>query len=462
MQNGGSSEARAQPSRLLGLASALALLVLIAASDSQTPKGAFDDLASMRLSAWLDTCSPDDALPLALRAHFERYSPQLPPIARERFQLRSATGGNYALTALLSRFAERAGAPGLRAVIIACLAQHLLAAIGVLLVAGRRHTWLLLALLAAALPGVSAWPRHVDDLFPFQRDNLSWLAAMPRGAAVLAWFAALMAWLDQKGPRKAWAASAFALLSVLCHRSVALLCFGSTLPVLGLWFAAWRYVTWRPGKTTWICAFFALASFVGGVKLWLLVHYHSAALFPLTPGKTSSTPSPLRPALTLAAWAVGVAVLLWAWLRGRSSSSLTPALRSTGDLFAVLLGVTGAVALGANAVHPGTDLWFGSLFFVTEASMRLVAVPNLLFFCLAALAVQALAAGIVPRTTWALAALVALFATVLLTRQQSPLLPDRVSPLEQLLATGRRAYLDETTYYLSAGTQLATRGCGPP
>jgi hypothetical protein len=462
MQRLAPSEGRIKPMGLLGLASGLALLVLIAADHSNTPKGAFDDLASMRVSAWLNACAPDDALPLALRTHFERYSPKLSPLSRERFQLRSDTGDNYALTARLLRFAERAGASGLRGVIIACLVQHLLAAMGVLVLAGRRHTWLLLALLAAALPGVSTWPRHVDDLFPFQRDNLTWLAAAPRGAAVLAWFGAIMAWLGQSGPRRYWAAAGFTFLSVLCHRSVAFLCFGSTLPVLALWFAAPRYITWRPRKTTWLAAFVALAILVGGMKLWLLLHYHSATLFPLAPHPTSSTLSPARPALTLAAWAVGVAVLLWAWFRGRSSPTLAPELRSIGDTLAVLLGVTGAVAVGANTVHPGADLWFGSLFFVTEASMRLVAVPNLLFFCVTGLTVQALAPGIVRRATWTLAALAALLATVLMMRQQSPPLPEHAPPLAKLLATGTRAYSDEVNYFLSVGAELATRGCGAP
>jgi len=208
----------------------IALLVLLVSRYAAIGMGELDDFAVLRAGAWLGSCAAGSEAPRILSDHLARNSEQLPTATRERYRLRMNFGANYALTGAAVRTLEGSlGVSPLRAVKDACLLQQLLALATLLsfAVGWRRWSWLLLGLLTAGLATLWHWPSFLGSLLAFQRENMTWLATAPRGATVLAWFGALLAALAPRSRAAIALALALTALSLLCHRSMALLCFGA-------------------------------------------------------------------------------------------------------------------------------------------------------------------------------------------------------------------------------------------
>lgn len=452
--------------RLPDLAPWIALTVVLASVHLCTSRGALDDLAVLYSNAWLETCAESDAVPVRLREHFEQYGAGLPPVDQARYATRLELGrsNNYGLLALSIRVAEKLGSPpGLRTVMLADLAEHLCAAFLVLGLAGRRHGWLVLGLLAGAVLALTLWSAEpFEPWVAFQGRNMSWLSSAPRGAAVLAWFGGLAALLQLNGGRRFALAAAFAALSVACHRSMAMLCFAMTLPTLGLWWAVRERMPARPRPGALFAVFLAIIAVVAGGKLAVLVHYGSRGVYPLMPLPAGTSQAFVRPILTLVAWAVGVLVVLAAWLRIRGRAGASAQLRRSGDALAALLTVTGGVSLGLNAFHGDRELWFGPLFFLTEASMRSIVVPHAIFLALAALCWHALSPQWARWAALALATVACGVAVWQFVEHENPELPSKPVELSRLLKRGIRAYESEPTYFFSVARRVATRGCNGP
>lgn len=449
--------------RLRDLAPWVALAFVLVAIHLCTSRGALDDLSTMYSNAWLEPCTPDDALPRRIREHFEAHGPQLDSIQYTRYEKRLVLSAenNYVLLAQLIRLGERLGAgPGLRNVMLADLVQHLLALSGIMTLAlATRQRWMAAMLLLACLGALSVWPARAGSFVAFQSSNMSWFSSAPRGAATLAAFGAVAATLFAEGRARIAAAAAFALLSLSCHRSMAILYFGLTLPAAAVWYAV-RRLEWRPGAPAVAAMFAGLVLLAAGVKLGILWRYDSTGWFPLTPARTGGQMSLARSVATLVAWGAQALAVLLAWMRTRSAGALTPELRTSGDMLAALLTMTGAVSLGANAVHPDMRLWFGPLFFVTEASMRSVVVANSLVFALLGLTLHARSADALRRATPWISALAFTLAGWQLVKHENPPLPRKPVDFGALLARGARAYADETTYYYSLARHVAEQGCG--
>jgi hypothetical protein len=456
----------------------LGLCVVLAAVHFNVSRGAVDDLTVLYAGAWLDTCQPSDGMPVLLRDHLALYGDSLVAFTHRRFSLRLGLGddNNYWLLALFIRAAERLGAGlGLRTVMAADFSEHLIAGFGVLAFARNRHPWVALSLLAGGICALSVWPLRAGSYLAFQGGNMSWFASAPRGAATLAWFGAVLAAIHWKGLERALWIVAFLLLSLACHRSMAILCFGISLPALGfLYFLERR--GWLLSNVTVSITFLVLLLLAGAAKLVLLLHHGSHEFFPLTPGPRADAGS-LRPILTLIGWTIQVVVLLLVWLRVRPSSTvvphavaphavaphaIAPELRRSGDVLAALLTLTAPVCLGLNAFHPGYDLWYGPLFFLVEACVRSIVVPNALFCALAGVSFYAVWPARLGRATLAFSILASLLGLLQFVKHQNPSLPREPVPLGQLLQKGAGAYAHEPTFYFSVARAVATHGCSAP
>jgi hypothetical protein len=448
--------------RLRALAPWLAILAVIVASHICVNRGAVDDLAVMYANSWLETCRPDDPLPQLLDQHLAKHGPSLSSVRQKRYSLRlDLLGDNYPLLSILLRLAALAGASGLRAVIGALLIEHVFVVVLVLALM-RRQPWLMLALMVSALAALTLWPLDAGSVLAFQRAQMTWVCPMPRGAAVLAWFGSLVALLFMSGKRRFVVAAAFAVLAVACHRSMAALCFASTLPPLGLWWALRERIISRSTPRRLVISFLGILIIVAGAKLALLLHYHSPTLSPLFSSSVGAVVSPVRPILTLVFWAAWTLGALLTWLRARASTSLAPVLLGGGDALAALLFVTGAVALGANTVQADHTLWYGPLFYVSEACTRLGSVAHLLFFALAALSFSVLRPGLLRPSALAVAALAIVLSMLEVALFDQPMLPTTAPPLAGLLRRGAKAYSHETDYFLSIALEVEARGCGKP
>ncbi|MEY2932571.1 MAG: hypothetical protein RL033_3320 [Pseudomonadota bacterium] len=443
----------------LALAPWVACLALLLASHWSVARGSLDDLATMYANAWLETCDAADAVPRLLQEHLAQHAGALSAEAHKRYSLRlDILGQNYPLLSFLLRLAARAELTGLRAVIAAALVSHLVVAAAVLAFMQRRQPWVLLALLVGGLASLPLYPYQATEFLPFNLKGMTWLCNMPRGATVLGWFGAMIALLFSTGKRRFAIAAALAVLSLLCHRAMALLCFLCTLPPLGLWLLLRSRLTWRLRPLALVGLFLGGALIVGAAKLALLLHYGSTSLAPISPGQLPGA-SALRGIFVLLAWATSTLTALLTWLRARASGSLSPEQQRGGDALAALVLVTASVALGANAFHADRALWNGPLYVVTEASQRLCAVANALVFALASLCYYALAPRQLPRAT-TVAALTALALSALqLHLYQPPVLPEAAPRLAALLRRGSGAYRREVDYFLSVAREVSTKGC---
>jgi hypothetical protein len=447
---------------LVALAPWVVMLAVLVASHWCVNRGAVDDLSVMYANSWLETCQPGDPLPGVLHSHLERFGPALSSVAQTRYSLRlDILGHNYPLLSMLLRVAARVGASGLWAVVGALLFEHVCVAAAVMVLV-RGRSWLMLALVASAVPALALWPLDVAAFGPFQRVAMTWLCTMPRGATVLAWFGALVAVSFSSGRRRFAIAAAFAALAFACHRSMALLCFASTVPPLGLWLSLRARLAERVRPVPLVALFVAIVIGVAGMKLALLLHYDSPTLSPLISGRRGVSAPFFRSVSTLVVWGLWAIGGLVAWLRARASASLADDLRRGGDALAALLFVVGAVTLGANTVQADNSLWYGPLFFVSEGCIRLGALANVLFFALAALTLHALRPERV--TPWLLgaAALAGALSLLQLVVYEQPVVPRVAPPLAALLRRGAHAYRNETEYFLSVANQVATHGCSVP
>jgi hypothetical protein len=448
--------------RLREIAQWLAILAVIVVSHLCVNRGAVDDLAVMYANAELEDCRPDDPLPKLLDQHLVKYGPSLSHVVQKRFSLRlDLLGDNYPLLSVLLELAGHAGVSGLPTVVGALLLEHVLVAALVLTLV-RRQAWLLLALMVSALAALTLWPLDAGTLLAFQRAQMTWVCPMPRGAAVLAWFGSLAAILLMSGKRRFIVAAAFAALSFACHRSMALMCFASTLPPLGLWQALRERIISRLNPTRLVIFFLGVLIIVAGAKVALLLHYDSPTFSPIFSGRRGVAVSLVRPILMLVLWTACTLGALLAWLRARTSTSLEPVLLRSGDALAALLLVTGSVTLGANTVQADHTLWYGPLFFVSEACTRLGSVANLLFFALAALAFSALRPEGMRRAMTAVPALALVLCPLEMALFEQPTLPESAPPLAALLRSGAKAYRRETDYFLSIALEVQARGCGKP
>lgn len=460
--------------RLADALAAFAVLLVLYAASSRVPRGSWDDLAVLRASAWLGTCDPADPLPEHLRAHLERHSASLDVVQLGRYRLRTEFSSNYGLIAPLVRELDRAGrVPVLANVSTACRLQHVLVVLAVLALSWRRQPWVSLTLLGGALalshPGLS----EVASALPFQRQSLTWTASAPRGAAVLAWFGAVAAWLTLRGARRWCAVLGLLLVSMLCHRSMTILCLAASVPTLGLWLALGQRTRWRPSTGLWLAAFCAVALLSAAGKLGLLWYHAGRMPTPFTAAGTGSAADVRAAGLQLAIWAAALLAVLTLWLRTRSLASDAPvagepprsageSLRSAGDAIALLLGAAGAVCLGLSVAQPTIELWYRSLFFVAEASSRLGAVPHILFFALLAIVLVVRAPRLVTPALLMGAAAASLLAALQLQRMKPPRLPAQGQSLAQLLQRREKAYDNEVQYYLSVAGQIAQHGCELP
>jgi hypothetical protein len=448
--------------RLREVASWLAILAVIVVSHICVNRGAIDDLAVMYANSWLSTCRPDDALPQLLNEHLAQHAASLSSVVQKRYTLRlDILGDNYPLLSILMRLAAGAGASGLRAVVGALLLEHVFVAALVLALV-RRLPWLMLGLMVSALVALTFWPLDAGTLLAFQRAQMTWVCPMPRGAAVLAWFGSLVAILFMSDRRRFAIAAAFALLSFACHRSMALLCFASTLPPLGLWWALRERIISRLTAPRLVAFFLGVLIVVAGAKLALLLHYDSPTMAPLFSSRRGAIVSPVRPIITLVFWAAWTLGALLVWLRARVSTTLDPILLRSGDALAALLVVTGSVTLGANTFQADHTLWYGPLFFVSEACTRLGSVAHLLFFALGALDVFVLGPQLVRPAALAAAALGVALSALEVALYEQPTLPETAPPLAAILRSGAKAYNRETDYFLSIALEVAARGCGKP
>jgi hypothetical protein len=446
----------------VALAPWIAMLALLVASHLCVNRGAVDDLSVMYANSWLETCQPGEALPGVLHSHLERYGPALSTVSQTRYSLRlDILGHNYPLLSLLLRGAARVGASGLWAVVGALLLQHVCVAAAVMALV-RRKPWVMLALIVSAVPALALWPLDVGSFGPFQRVAMTWLCTMPRGATVLAWFGALVAVLFSSGRRRFAIAAGFAALAFACHRSMALLCFASTLPPLGLWLGLRSRLAERVRPVPLVALFVAIVLAVAGAKLALLVHYDSPTLSPLIAGRRGSSAPLARSISTLIAWGLWSIGGLLAWLRARATPSLDARLRRSGDALAALLFVVAAVALGATTVQADNSLWYGPLFFVSEGCNRLGALANLLFFAVAGLTLHVLRPALLPRCMVGAAAFAVALSALQFFVYVQPVVPEAAPPLSALLRRGAHAYKNETEYFLSVAHQVASRGCSPP
>jgi hypothetical protein len=440
----------------------LAVLAVIVASHVCVNRGAIDDLSVMYANAWLETCRMDDALPRLLHEHLTKFGPSLSSVAQTRYSLRlDILGHNYPLLSVLLHLAGRAGASGLRTVIGALLVEHVLVAALVLALV-RRHAGLTLALIVSGLVALTLWPFNAGTFLPFQRAQMTWLCTMPRGATVLAWFGAMVAVSFVSGKRRFAIAAAFAALAFACHRSMALLCFASSAPPLVLWWALRERVALRVTPARLISFFLSVAMVVAGAKLALLLHYDSPTLSPLFAGRRGAVASPVRPIFTLVLWTSWSIGALLVWLRARQSTRLAPELRRGGDALAALLVVVGAVAIGANTVQADNTLWYGPLFLISEACIRLGSMAHLLFFALAGLCFHALRPERLPWATAAAVALSLVASALQVALYEQPVLAETAPPLAALLRRGAKAYTRETDYFLSVALEVMAHGCGKP
>jgi len=437
-------------------------LVLFAGSASPT-KGSWDDLAVMRAGAWLAPCGPDAPLAQRLREHFEQYGSSLPNVDQVRFQKRAELGDSYPLSAAILRALEKAGrTPVLRNVVTACWLQHAFVLAAVILLLGWRQSWLALALFLAALTVAHPWPWQLADWVPFQRHSLTWTAAAPRGASTLACFGAVVAWIALTGRRRIATALGLVLLSWLCHHSMALLCLAACVPPLAVQALARRRRPWPPARGAALAGFCGLALLVAAVKLGVL--WAAAGRLPVlfTASGTGSPAEARHAGWLLLGWAALSLAALECWRRSRAQLVSQPegvALRDIGDTVAWLFGVTAAVSLGLNVAHPPMEVWYGRLFFVWEAAIRVGAIPHLLFFAVLSLALAARAARAVAPLALA-GALIASLLVGLELRQLTPRpLPEQKRSLAKLLAKHEGAYVNEVQYYLAVGSEVVERGC---
>lgn len=444
------------------VAAALAVALALYVRSSAAPRGAWDDLAVLRASAWLATCSSTDPLPTRAREHLEQHSAALTNVRLTRYRLRTEFSSNYGLIAPLVRALDRAGkTPALGNVILACRVQHLLVLLAVLALAWRRQHWVFLTLALAALTVARAWPGNLSEWLPFQRHNMTWSTPAPRGAAVLAWFGAIVAWLSVSGTRRYLVSGVFALGSLLCHRSMALLCLAATVPPLGLSALLARWLRAPPSFRLIAAGFCLMAVAAAAGKLGLL--WYAGGHFPVlfTASGTGRGGEVWTAGAMLVVWAVLILAALGLWSRARAARA-DAQLIVVGDGLAMLLAASGAVAVGLNIAHPPLELWYRSLFVPAEASMRLGAMPQLLFFAVLALALVTRAPRWLTPALLGCAVLGSALALLVLQRSKVRRLPEQAQTFEQLLRKGHRAYENEPQYYLSLAGEVARRGCGAP
>lgn len=447
------------------------VLALLLGHAAEVRPGNFDDMSVLRAGAYLHACE-DGRLLDALTRHLDERASLLSPRQVQRYRFRFEFADQYlAVNWLVPWFDALGWRSAYAAPILAVVVLHLFAASVLFLALGgfaARDAASLRVGLVASLVGL-ALPAAFADLLPFQSEIYLWSTTAPRGAAATFVVAGLVLWSSPSVlsvRSRAAGCAAAALAAYLCHRSMAMLCILPALAlVLALRITRGNSLRWSRslGAGRFAVVFAAVVLATAGAKALLLSSLGVEELRMLRADGVD--PSPTWGAVRWAAWAAASLALAWAGLRRP-----TPA----GDTLLPYYLPFAAIVLGLNAVHPREAVWENPIFLVSEASLRLGAIPHLLSWMLAVSVLGPLSArlGAGARRAWVvgLAGLVCV-AGVLRTLEQARhgTLAEVVSAERRavrigdvLARPGRAAYRDEVAYFQGIANHVVAVGCAAP
>jgi hypothetical protein len=376
----------------------LFFVVLLFHIDNLTAPSNLDDLSVYRANAYISRF-PHDPLLDRLTDHLQQSKAELLNwYPRYQWRLLKSSDDYIAQQVLVRMFENLPLYSAYQSVFLADLCLHMLAVTAVFLafgtLFGSQSQVLCWTFLLSLLPVIFSPSFHlggIGDLFPFQNisHHVFWYVAVPRGAALTFFFAALLLWLHtNESALSRTTHIGFTLLlvaaSLLSHKSMGFLLLGTTL----CFELGYRLCGCEPQKIAHRVGFWRFFLLLNGTLVLLamvkLLCLFLAGFTEIGIFTTVSIPSSIRLSkkiLKLLSWTIATNLLAYCWLKiQQDANGIESSLLRAGNHCFRYFVPFAIIGIGLNIFHPGEWPMTSTWHIITEASVRIIGLPHILWW----------------------------------------------------------------------------------